>query len=121
MNYILEVAASCLYYLPSAQPVAKDTNVPCNDTIDRQAAIDALIECDPNCGIDSAKVVKQLPSAQREIIRCRDCRWWNKYSDTHGYCMAAKHGYWSEHWEITIKRTDGADWYCADAERGEES
>lgn len=34
--------------------------------IDRQAAIDALIERDPNCGIDSAEVIKELPSAQPE-------------------------------------------------------
>lgn len=35
-----------------------------SDLIDRQAAIDALIERDPNCGIDGADVIKELPSAQ---------------------------------------------------------
>lgn len=36
------------------------------DLIERQKAIDALIERDPNCGIDSAEVIKDLPSAQPE-------------------------------------------------------
>lgn len=95
-----------------------------SDLISRQAAIEAIGElC--SCTLDEEaiwrEIIGRIPSAQQEIIRCRDCRWWNKYSDTHGYCMAAKHGYWSEHWDITIKRTYDADWYCADAERGEGS
>lgn len=61
-----------------------------------------------------------LPSAQPGIIRCKDCRWWDKYSETQGYCMAAKHGYYSSHWEIRIRRTYGEDFFCADAEPIEE-
>ena len=61
-----------------------------------------------------------LPSAQPEIIRCKDCRWWDKYSETQGYCMAAKHGYYSSHWEIHIRRIYGEDFFCADAEPIEE-
>lgn len=38
-----------------------------SDLIDRQAAIDAVIKRDANCGIDSAEVLKALPSAQHEI------------------------------------------------------
>ena len=38
-----------------------------DDLISRQAAIDALIERDPNCGIDSAEVIRELPSAQQWI------------------------------------------------------
>ena len=57
-------------------------------------------------------------TAQPEIIRCKDCRWWDKYGDyDNGYCMAAKHGYWSAHWDISIRRTYKGDFYCADAER----
>lgn len=37
-----------------------------SDLIDRQAAIDAVIKRDANCGIDSAEVLKALPSAQPE-------------------------------------------------------
>lgn len=90
------------------------------DQISRQAAIDIVRhECGEWTGL-AKEIVKQfnrLSSAQPEIIRCKDCKWWDKYSDTHGYCLAAKHGYWSEHWDISIRRTYDADWYCADAER----
>ena len=71
-----------------------------------------VVKCD-----ELGRELEKLQSAQPEIIRCKDCKWWDKYSDTHGYCLAAKHGYWSEHWEISIRRTYDADWYCADAER----
>ena len=59
-----------------------------------------------------------LPSAQPDIIRCKDCKWWDKSEDSpFGYCMAMKHGYMSAHWEIGIYRRYKGDWYCADAER----
>jgi hypothetical protein len=51
--------------LPSAQPDVPDTNV--GDMISRQAAIDAVIKRDANCGIDSAEALRALPSAQRWI------------------------------------------------------
>ena len=48
-----------------------------NDLIDRQAAINALIEwygCEPN-DIDAFKeIIYNKPSAQPEIIRCGECR-----------------------------------------------
>ena len=71
---------------------------------------------------NDAQTIAQLPSVQPEIIRCKECRWWDKYGDyDNGYCMAAKHGYWSEHWEISIRRTYEGDFYCADAEpKGEQ-
>lgn len=60
---------------------------PCGDTISRQAAIeviDAVFPVDPMkseyaqgiaCGAALAKTyVEQLPSAQPEIIRCKDCK-----------------------------------------------
>ena len=34
------------------------------DTISRQAAIEAVVKRDANCGIDSAEALKLLPSAQ---------------------------------------------------------
>lgn len=44
-NKELRKAAERIRQLPSAQPeVAKDTNVPCKDTISRQAAIDILYD-----------------------------------------------------------------------------
>lgn len=47
------------------------------DAISRQAAIEAVIKRDANCGIDSAEVLKLLPSAQPEIIRCKDCSFYD--------------------------------------------
>ena len=55
-----------------------------DDLISRQAAIDALIERDPNCGIDSAEVIKELPSAQPEQ------RWipaWQEYPQDNRFVL----------------------------------
>ena len=67
----------------------KDANLePCEDCISRQAAIDALRK--EYGGIKNANmdgdfladeiefVLSKLPSAQLEIIRCKDCRWYKK-------------------------------------------
>lgn len=75
-----------------------------------------------NTALIASKIrLEELPSAKTEIIHCKDCRWWDKYSDYDiGYCMAAKHGYWTSHWDISIRRKYEGDFYCADAEmRGE--
>ena len=97
-----------------------------SDLIDRQAAIDAV-----TFGITYAKAIdiatgeakelfakeneelrkaaeriKQLPSAQPEIIRCKDC----KYRDPEDKkCDCGHDIVWN------LPRQD--DWYCADAER----
>lgn len=61
------------------------------DLIDRQAAIDALMDSvtpyvliDDNGNIESVckdkdviAMLYSLPSAQPEIIRCKDCKWCN--------------------------------------------
>ena len=103
------------------------------DYIIRQAAIEAIQkhfnpeneEMEPQLAAVLAGVgvvLGHMPSTEPEIIRCKDCRWWDKYGNyDNGYCMAAKHGYWSEHWEIRIRRTYKGDFYCADAEpKGEQ-
>lgn len=52
-----------------------------------------------------------------EVVRCKDCRWWDKREGSnYGYCHAAKHGYYSRNWEISIYRTYGEDFFCADGE-----
>lgn len=100
-----------------------------NDLISRQAAIDAIkptlksiLQGNSFKAINVVDKIRALPSAEPEIIRCKDCRWWDKYGNyDNGYCMAAKHGYLSEHWEIRISRTYKGDFYCADAEpKGEQ-
>lgn len=78
------------------------------DLIDRQAAIDAVSEaCFELRGVFGRceDALKALPSAQPEIIRCKDC----KYRE-YGYCNL----YLSFH-----RLTADMD-YCSDAERKEE-
>ena len=80
-----------------------------NDSIYRQAAIDALCcECSGNCiPCDSfpcgeVEAIQKLPSAPPEIVRCRDCKHFNSYfvecdhesglkhiKDDHDYCCHA--------------------------------
>jgi hypothetical protein len=82
-----------------------------DDLIGRQQAIDAL--CNDYCGghqdckyypnCENLKSIEQLPSAQPEIIRCKDCKHWLDIDDgrqKHRMC-ADVYG----------------DWFCADAER----
>ena len=51
-----------------------------DDLISRQAAIDALYHVNEYNG-RSVEAIRKLPSAQPEIIRCKDC----KYIDEHHY------------------------------------
>ena len=77
--------------------------------ISRQAAVDAAIEAvdewDGGYNLTRADMIADainnaVPSAQPEIIRCKDCA-------KHEYCRT------STVWAIPPKD----DWYCADAER----
>ena len=72
-------------------------------------------------GKRASDALRKIPSAQPKLIRCKDCKWWDKGDDTpFGYCLAMKHGYFSSNWEIGIYRRYKGDFYCADAERKEE-
>lgn len=93
------------------------------DLIGRQAAIDALGEepevysgkdeyeqgLNNQWGYD-VNALKALPSAQQEIIRCKDCIYFDKYSDGiekyqwDGFCA-----FWA--------RKTYENWYCSGAER----
>ena len=69
-----------------------------SDLIDRREAIDALekIDCSDGVGIsllkcdavdDAVTAIKALPSAQPEIIRCKECKKWNVYGNRgEGWC-----------------------------------
>jgi len=87
-----------------------------DDLISRQAAIDALIERDPNCGIDSAEVIKELPSAQPEIIQCKECKYYKSdyIENVNGVPLIVAH-------EICLRWGDGVktleNGYCFLAER----
>ena len=103
-------------------------------SIDRQAIHDTVIARHPDnddtqysVGYadainDVLKDIRYMPSAESEIIRCEDCKWWDQKFDGSpmGYCMAAKHNYHSSHWEINIQRTYRKNFFCADAEPKEE-
>ena len=121
----MNCAVTVVGALPSAKPkFAKDINVPSNDCISRQAAIDAADRADyTGLAIEDVKKVtdevvkelKKLPSAQPEIIRCKDCKWcierydsldgtpywmcknWDGQTDADGFCYEAK------------RREDGVD------------
>ena len=75
-----------------------------NDLISRQAAIDELFHVDENNGL-SIVAIRNLPSAQPEIIRCKDCKYWERKSICDGYCD-----------EMSIYGCD-EDFYCGYAER----
>ena len=72
--------------LPAAQPekrTDKHTKMHACDCISRQAAIDATwfepSYTDPlNVLTEVRDRLKALPSAQPEIIRCRECKWWDR-------------------------------------------
>ena len=98
------------------------------DPIERQAAIDAVWNCSelqPKNKliekVDAIKSIIMVPSAQPEIVRCKDCKWWEKQEDSPlGYCNAVKHCHYSRHWEIQIYRRYEPDFFCADGERRSE-
>ena len=98
-----------------------------DDLISREAAIRWVkTECNPygkpTLDFESGKKViehlEQMPSAQPEIIRCKDCVhyeiWQLKsdYTDDKRYkpsvCVVGRYA---------VHRSE--DWYCADAERSE--
>lgn len=56
-----------------------------------------------------------------EIVRCGECKWWEKMKDSYfGYCHAEKHCHFSNNWEISIYGTYKADHFCSDGERRSE-
>ena len=76
------------------------------DLIDRQAAIDvASGYCHP---ANIADELRKLPSAQPEIIRCKDCKHWTNDIGDYNYCNEEAHGFYY--------RCSGDD-YCSFAER----
>ena len=73
-----------------------------DDLISRQAAIDAIrastskytgfMEMEMYTDDDAVEAIEALPSAQPEIIRCKDCKWWYgrvTLCDKHGYLTNA--------------------------------
>ena len=71
---------------------------------------------------DGIKAIRALPSVESKIIRCRDCKWWDRLEEGHpyGYCLACRNGTHTERWDISIYRQCKFDFYCADAEPKED-
>ena len=125
---VLYYANEIIYALHEALQ-GKDTNIPSNDSISRQAAIDAKQEFrNPNvvrsteartaydrayangwndCNSAWIDVVKDLPPAQPEIVRCKDCKF------TDGERPIADGRYWCVLHSSFM-------YFCSDAERREE-
>ena len=91
-----------------------------SDLIDRQAAIDALDTAAEHWNIaepyhegmrtgfrNAARIVLSLPSAQPEIIRCKDCEFWQ---DNNG-------GYPNMNCRWIDDETPDAEDYCSYAKR----
>lgn len=83
---------------------------------------DELLKCKEDHQMISTHLIWNAPTIDAlEVVRCKDCRWWDKSEDSpFGYCMAMKHGYMSANWEIGIYRKYKGDFYCADGERDKE-
>ncbi len=87
-----------------------------DDTISKQAAIDELNAKYHGMISDESMKIYQiinwldnLPSAEPQIIRCKDCKnwdttWTNDFSPNYHYCPM-------------VDGVRKEDWYCADAER----
>ena len=80
------------------------------DSISRQAAIDAFTYKWDGMVTSVFDVLKELPSAQPEIIRCKDCRWYLE-DEYGGWCTevhespAEENGYCN----YAERKTDGSD------------
>ena len=75
------------------------------DTISRQAALNALSR-GSGCGASCHRAIKALPSAQPEIIRCKECKFYTEIRpdlNTGIYDLACRHL--------------GGDGFCYEAER----
>ena len=96
---------------PPAQPEVR-TQMSSADCISRKAAIDAV-----NAHYHDeyfnfytvTEILKQLPSAQPEIIHCREC----KYSDENWRRVSVK---WLPCMDIRVP----SNWFCGSAERRED-
>ena len=81
-----------------------------SDTISRQAAIDAVrTVIGDNRSISVCEAIEQLPSAQPEIIRCKDCKYWTRIKRTNRY--------WCKTDDGLFDLNPSPDDFCSRAER----
>lgn len=91
-----------------------------NDLISRQAAIDGKITIQRANGVEiyydeavPVSYLKYLPSAQPEIIRCKDCKYWNS-----GSCECREIAVNCQDYYVGDMETE-AEHFCGYAERRE--
>ena len=94
--------------LPSAQPEERTETHPC-DCISRQGVKEWLNKWEGYIDRDIIARMQyrviDIPSAQPEVIRCKDCEWWEKQKDSaQGRCEL-----------MQMYPTGG--WYCGNAQR----
>ena len=100
-----------------------------DDTISRQAAIDAVYESAVGRRMlsghkDLITILNNLPSTQPEIIRCKDCKHWRQQTNyagaplSFGFCESDDmwQSLYGETCEISHIDTDD-DFYCGYAKR----
>lgn len=81
---------------------------PMSDLIDREAAVDAIYHHLPSVSRTRARtMLHEVPSAQPEIIRCKDCEYGEQDEVGRWFCRSLG---------CQIGNEDGSG-YCADAER----
>lgn len=94
-----------------------------NDLISRKAAIEAIEELTNRYFVRKAVLViaqdtiNNLPSAQPEIIRCKDCKWYVIY-------QLKKDGTDDRRYKpsycLSLSFHPNPKWFCADGERKED-
>ena len=77
-----------------------------DDLISRQDAIDALSQYPFEKVVNCVSIIEELPSAQPEIVRCKDC----KYRDENWRRVSVR-------WLPCMDVRTGSNWYCGSAER----
>ena len=81
-----------------------------SDPISREDAINAIYHHFPNMTMgECANVLHEVPPAEPEIIRCKDC----KYQDENWRRVSVR-------WLPCMDVRTGSNWYCGSAERGEQ-
>lgn len=82
-----------------------------NDLINRQMAIGEIKKC--RFVVDAIEKIKALPSAQSEIIHCKDCKHY-EFADNRAFGFPVRRCEWTGFEDI-----DEND-FCSKAERQEE-
>ena len=90
-----------------------------DDLISRQQAIDLLKQMRkdgdmvPWEGKNVFARIRELPTIQPEIVRCKDCQYWNK-----GSCECREHAVNCQDYYVGDIETE-AEYFCGYAERRE--